>query len=192
MDNIEKYINIYIYDGKNGGFIYHDIQKSIDLGLNYLTALGLTAYTEYLGSLFPPIPGQKLRGSGGNFYKCYFRMGKDYAAFDNYLRKNYKNGVYQIYRNGLTHAYFIGGKLRIGRNTINLSSIIAKTTSGSMAMGIAEGYKIGLATQKYFEDLMMVIKEFRKKVLVERDEEWIEAFLEGSGLKTHSMGSLPD
>ncbi len=191
--DIENYINTFIYNGSKGGFIYNDIRKAIDSGLNYLTALGLLSYTEFIGSLMPQFSSNlattnTMRGNRANFYKFYYRLGNDYILFDRRLAEwlGDNNGVYTVYRGGLSHAYFIGGNLRVGSTRFNLSSVVAKTSNSSM--GFTQDGKLGFATEKYFSDFLSVISSFRKEILEEKDEEWVNTFLDGSNLRTHSMG----
>lgn len=191
-NDIEKYINTFVYDGSKGGFIYNDIRKAIDSGLNYLTALGLLSYTEFIGSLMPQFSSNLatttgMRGKKANFYKFYYRMGTDYILFDRRLTEwlGNHNGVYTVYRGGLSHAYFIGGNLRIGTARYNLSSVVAKTSNQSM--GFTQEGKLGFATERYFSDFLDVVSFFRKKIIEEQDTEWVSAFLDGSNLRTHSM-----
>ena len=191
--DIENYITTFIYDGSGGGFICNDIRKAIDNGLNYLTALGLLSYTEFIGSLMPQFLSNlaatnTMRGTKANFYKFYYRLGDSYSLFDRRLVEwlGDNNGVYTVYRGGLSHSYFIGGNLTIGTTRLNLSSVVAKTSNSSM--GFTQEGKLGFATEKYFDDFLNVSSFFRKKILVEQDEEWINAFLDGSNLRTHSLG----
>lgn len=192
LSDAEEYINTYIYDGLEGGYIYHDTRKAIDNGLNYLTALGLMSYTEYIGSLMPSYSSglattTDMRGKRANFYKFYYRMGKDYILFDRHLKQTFgdNNGVYTLYRGGLSHAYFIGGNLKIRKTRWNLSSVVAKTSNSSL--GFTSEGKLGLATEKYFIDFITVVTELRKKILTEQNSEWIASFLGGSNLITHSL-----
>lgn len=188
----EEYINTYIYDGLEGGFIYHDTKIAIDNGLNYLTALGLMSYTEYIGSLMPPYSSglattTDMSGKRANFYKFYYRMGSDYILFDRHLKQTFgdNNGVYTVYRGGLSHAYFIGGNLKIEKTRLNLSSVVAKTANSSL--GFTDEGKLGLATEKYFIDFITVVTELRKKILTEQNSEWITFFLEGANLITNLL-----
>lgn len=191
--DIENYINTFIFDGSTGGFICNDIRKAIDSGLNYLTALGLLSYTEFIGSLMPQFSSNlattaNMRGNKANFYKFYYRLGRDYILFDKRLVEwlGGQNGVYTVYRGGLSHAYFIGGNLKIGTIRYNLSSVVAKTSNSSM--GFTKEGKLGFATEKYFSVFLDVVSFFRKKISEEKDTEWTNAFLEGSNLRTHSLG----
>ncbi len=192
LSDAEEYINTYIYDGLEGGFIYHDTRIAIDNGLNYLTALGLMSYTEYIGSLMPDYSSglattTDMSGKRANFYKFYYRMGNNYIVFDRRLKQTFgdNKGVYTVYRGGLSHAYFIGGNLIIGKTRWNLSSVVAKTSNSSL--GFTNEGKLGLATEKYFIDFITVVTELRKKILTQRNSEWIASFLEGSNLTTHSL-----
>ena len=104
-------------------FIYSDIQREINLALasqncignfflrrlinnsgggNFIAALGLLSYTEFAGRL----KFNKLKKNGDSVasenFNCFFDLlGDDYKTF----RKNHN--VYDIFRCGLSHEYFI-------------------------------------------------------------------------------------
>ena len=75
---IERYFNEYILPPK--GFIYFDIKREIDLaragnsGGNFLAALGLLCYTEFMGKIV-----LKNKESYTKQFKAFFSlMGDDY------------------------------------------------------------------------------------------------------------------
>ena len=96
---VERYFNEYVF-----GFIKGDIQREISLarsgdsGGNFLAALGLLCYTEFMGTMI--LKGQE---SSGNRFNAFLRlMGEDY----NQLIDVKKVDVYGIFRCGMAHAYF--------------------------------------------------------------------------------------
>ena len=91
-------------------YMFGDIEREIRLaerggdgcceagGGNYLAALGLLCYTEYMGSWITGEYGDKR--STANFNAFFRLMGDDYAAL---LRRDVK--VYDVFRNGMAHRY---------------------------------------------------------------------------------------
>ena len=61
------------------GFIFGDIQQGVDGRANYLAALGLVCYTEFMGGL---ARGKLEKGNSARNFRCFFgRMGKQYEDF---------------------------------------------------------------------------------------------------------------
>lgn len=101
-----------------------------------------------------------------------------YELLDEDLLQKQGRDIFEIFRNGLVHEYFIKHNLRIGK----VSSVIARdavSRSGGRTFGIgttSDG-RLLFATRTYFKDFMIVVKEMRKKVVDDRDQEWIRAFV---------------
>ena len=98
----------YIFD-----WMLKDIQREIDLAKsgkdagNVLCALGLMAYTEFMGSLMPTMKNEKC---AKNIFNEFFRfVGADYSD----LIDKKKINIYDIFRCGLAHEYFIKGTCTI-------------------------------------------------------------------------------
>ena len=91
------------------GWMCRDIEREIelakkgDVGGNALSALGLLAYTEFMGSLLATYlyyPASK----GIGYFNAYLRyMGPEYIR----LLDDKKLDIYNIFRCGLAHEYFI-------------------------------------------------------------------------------------
>ncbi len=110
-------------------FVYHDIDSAISGKANYLAALGLSVYTEQLGSIFN---GNfvNLSQNYTDFVTAYFdalyqqqeRNSIDYMRnhpknFPNQIRRLKHNkpvsGLYTLIRSGLVHEYFMKGESTI-------------------------------------------------------------------------------
>ncbi len=96
---VRRYFDEYVF-----GFIRADIQREIDLarsgdsGGNFLAALGLLCYTEFMGSMVT-----KGRGSYTKMFRTFFRMmGEEYRQ----LIDEKDIDVYRVFRSGMAHAYF--------------------------------------------------------------------------------------
>jgi hypothetical protein len=80
------------------GFIYHDLGAAICGKANYLAALGLVAYTEFMGGLVHRTLGEPGK-SEARFREFLTRMGPEYAKK--------ADAIYDESRSGLVHQYFI-------------------------------------------------------------------------------------
>ena len=87
------------------GFMAGDIRREIDLarsgagGGNFLAALGLLSYTEFLGGLLRNklVEGESRR----NFDAFFVTLGPEYRSFAKSLN------VYKVFRCGMAHEYFV-------------------------------------------------------------------------------------
>ncbi len=136
---IERYFNEYILPSK--GFIYCDIKREIDLaragnsGGNFLAALGLLCYTEFMGKIV-----LKNKESYTKQFKAFFSlMGDDYKQ----LIDTKEIDVYKIFRSGMVHSYFANDCDIVMLNDNYPSGIIVKPDG-----------KYLFTVEKYFEDFM--------------------------------------
>lgn len=95
------------------GWMCADIEREISWARegksagNVLTALGLLAYTEFMGSQLPK--SRCPNGGARKQFEAFFReLGPDYAA----LLDNGVN-IYDVFRCGLAHEYFVKGSCTI-------------------------------------------------------------------------------
>ncbi len=128
----EQYVN---------GFILADIEREIAFaksglqvegnnrmysgGGNYLCALGLLCYTEFMGAIYL---GTFNKSPHQLFDAFFYLMGPSYKAFDEQLRKQpsisnskKKLSVYEVFRCGMAHTYFIkkGGAIFMPSKKVN-------------------------------------------------------------------------
>lgn len=181
---IERYFDTYIWDGDKGGFIYHDLRQAIDQGLNFLSAMSLMVYTEFLGSLMPLTSGLNSKtGNKKRFDNFLFRMGFWFRELDKLFAQEQGKDIFEVFRNGLVHEYFIKRDLRIGK----VPSVIARDT---FLQSGGEGYGLGstsdgrllFATRTYFRDFMKVVKEMRLMVIERKEVLWVKAFCKSARL----------
>jgi len=122
----------YIFEPFIFGFIYNDIERCIKAKANYVVALALLSYTEYLGALISGAIGS--RGEGGrNFKKALSYFLKKYKQVNSsivirYVDKDRKpmldkkgnpkqdTEIYGLFRCGLAHEYFIKGLGKVNNN----------------------------------------------------------------------------
>jgi hypothetical protein len=142
------------------GFIFNDICHSIKAKTNFLTALGLLSYTEFLGGLISG-NGGKNDYSRKNFYVAYNLLGPDYITFDKQICQKYKNSkgkprdFYDLVRCGLVHEYFI-----------KKDFIIARDNYSTKAPGVGwTNQKIGIANSNYFRDFKKMCSQYKKDLM---------------------------
>jgi hypothetical protein len=137
------------------GFISNDLQAAIRGNANYLTALGLVAYTEFMGGMLLnnfTDPQKKFL----SFLKGYFPS--DYMKADTDLKAAGKKGLYDVVRNGLVHNYFV--KLPDTNFIIYMwqrldCGILYDATKDELKFGVVEYYQDLLnAFDKYKTDLL--------------------------------------
>jgi len=100
-DDVRRFFDKYIF-----GYMYDDIQRELDIAVsgtagNFLCALGLLCYTEFMGGL-------KLR----KFSQSNGEASKRFNTFFDYLGQEYRDfgkqcNVYKVFRCGLAHQYFV-------------------------------------------------------------------------------------
>lgn len=113
-EEIIDFFHEYIF-----GFIFNDIQNCIKATADYTVALALLSYTEFLGGLINGKLGLE-KWSKKNFGKALDYFPKQYKSLKNIKIEYYVNkkrqekmGLYEIFRYGLAHEYFIKGGRKI-------------------------------------------------------------------------------
>jgi hypothetical protein len=142
------------------GFIYHDIQAAVDGNANYLAALGLVAYTEFLGGLINGTLGE-VGHSKKRFYAFWNRMGPEYqsVAAQRALVKIYSN-----VRSGLVHSYFVAQdsvvKMTAGDGHGERCGVEVIEPGGRVIFIVEKYFKdFKAACARYFEELARIIHE---------------------------------
>ena len=179
---VDEFFEQYVY-----GFILADIEREIAFaksglqvegnsrlysgGGNYLCALGLLCYTEFMGAIylrtFDKTPHQL-------FNAFFYLMGPSYKAFDEQLGKRpsmsnpkRKLSVYEVFRCGMAHEYFIkrNGVIGMLSGCVNMYATIdgdkpALGGGPSVLIGPVQ-YGIGMFDDgKYFFVVEQYYKDF--------------------------------
>ncbi|MBM3946511.1 MAG: hypothetical protein FJ315_03805 [SAR202 cluster bacterium] len=146
------------------GFIFSDVEREVQLarvsqtstgeralrslgiapgGGNFLAALGLLCYTEFAGRL------KYRRGAASeNFNKFFDDLGPDYQAFRVGFKR--RNEVYDIFRCGLAHEYYVKKSCTIAMLAQGPGPGIGRDSSGRFYF-IVESY--GRDLQRAFDRL---------------------------------------
>lgn len=151
---VKRYFNEYIIPPK--GFIYNDIKREIDLaregqgGANFLSALGLLCYTEFMGKILEN--GRYI--SHKYWFNSFLKsMGRQYRRLIDIDRLN----IYGDLRCGMAHSYFA-------------ENCEIKMLNDSFAAGIVvkpDGRYLFIV-EKYFEDFISACQELYSSLLSEQ------------------------
>jgi hypothetical protein len=135
-------------------FIRTDIGREIALahgvqphggGGNLLGALGLICYTEFIGSFVTGTKGRTT--SASNFMAFFCRLGPEYRALSQHA------DVYDIFRNGLAHEYFIKGSRR--------AKVYMVKKRGRRGVGVRRNGGFYICVEQYLEDLLRAAAALR-------------------------------
>ena len=143
-------------------FMFSDVEREIQLGMadaialktmgvnpgggNFLAALALLCYTEFGGKLRFDV--KRRDAASANFNQFFDLLGPDYMAF----RAQHK--VYDIFRCGLAHEYYVKKSCTIKMLASGLGSGIGIDSSGHYFF-IVESYCRDL--KKAFDDLQVLL-----------------------------------
>ncbi len=99
-DDFKRFFDEYVF-----GFIFSDIQREIDLARsgktagNFLSALGLLCYTEFMKGI---LKGSFTSGKAKIRFDAFFNlMGQGYKSLNQTIN------VYDVFRCRMAHKYFI-------------------------------------------------------------------------------------
>lgn len=152
-------------------FIYADIQREINLaylaentelkvilenagingGGNFLAALGLLSYTEFVGKIKYGKKSGSRDSASGNFNAFFNDLGSYYKEFNSGLDK--KKNVYDIFRCGLAHEYFVKDSC----------TIYMLEKQGLHGVGIDENDNYYFVVETYFNDFKKALELYENK-----------------------------
>jgi hypothetical protein len=169
---VKRFFDDYVF-----GFIFSDINREIALaksgteipgetrsykgGGNFLCALGLLCYTEFMGGIYKG-SFSKSKGTDKSRFDALFNlMGPYYQEF------NRQVNVYKVFRCGMAHEYFVKRSCVIcmlSDPTVSIDFITNKASlhtapsayTGPVQYGIGflddEQYKYFFVVEQYFKD----------------------------------------
>nr|MDO8097736.1 hypothetical protein [Candidatus Njordarchaeota archaeon] len=134
-EDFKKFFDEYVF-----GFIFSDIKREIELARsgkpagNFLSALGLLFYTEFMRGI---LKGSfKPREAKSRFDAFFNSMGQGYKSLNRQI------DVYNVFRCGMAHQYFLKGNCTIAMLKGNETLGIGKTLN-------RQHYFV---VERYFED----------------------------------------
>jgi len=100
-----------------------------------------------------------------------------YELLDEDLMQKQGKDIFEIFRNGLVHEYFIKHNLKIGKvPSVIARDAVSKSGGKTFGIGTTDDGRLLFATRTYFRDFMVVVNAMRKRVIDKKDEKWIKAF----------------
>ena len=187
--HIADFIHTYIE-----GFIYNDIERCIEAEANHVVALALFSYTEFIGGL---ISGNLGKGDAkGNFGRALKYFPEEYRKINSSIRiryidnkgklKTHKTGIYDVFRCGLVHEYFIKGHVLIYNNpdghTDEHIGILRKEHEmefpSETGLPSYTSEYLEFHANEYFRDFKSAVAKILKLLLIDKDEELLEGFNE--------------
>ena len=153
----KEFFKTYIFD-----WMCADIEREISWAKsggragNALTALGLLAYTEFMGSQLP-LSRRPSDGARARFNAFFRELGPNYA----FLLDKRKINVYDIFRCGLAHEYCVKETCKIamlnstpGELEIKgpLGKPVSITKPVDCGIGVAANGGYWFVVEKYYED----------------------------------------
>lgn len=168
IQDISNFFETYVF-----GFIYHDVEAAIKCKANFLAAMALLTYTEFLGGLqngnFGVDEKDRLikKQTRKNFetFFCYLDngLGTEYQS----LLKSTRLDVYRDARCGLVHQYFIK------QNATIWTGLRPDSKCG---ITLREDGHIDFYVEKYFLDFKAAVQKYFDKLVSERDPTLVENF----------------
>lgn len=167
----KKYVAKYIFD---------DIQAAMDREANFLAALGLVCYTEFLGGL---ARGTFAKNQNHKNFDCFFdRLGEKYRDFGQ------THEVYSIYRCGLVHQYFIkvergsaiiytweksdnmlGAEASTAFSAMAPRAPLDETRGPDIAVGVEQNGRYYFVVETYFRDFQKAARQLLEQVKTDQD-----------------------
>jgi hypothetical protein len=166
---VDAFFTEYIF-----GYIYRDIEAAINAKANYLVALGLVAYTEFMGGLVAGTLGQS-RHSKERFYKFFDLLG---PAYKSVRQKREVTKVYTNIRCGLAHAYFIDQD-----SVVKMSADEFWGKSCGIEVGV--NGEVYFVVERYWQDFQVAARSYHQDLVTRRDPKSLALFREAVGEQWH-------
>jgi hypothetical protein len=155
---VERYFGEYILPPR--GFIYNDIKREIDLayegrgGGNFLSALGLLCYTEFMGAIY--LGGRSCTSK--EYFTTFLRyMGTPYQQL-----LDQGANIYKVFRCGMAHTYF------------PQDCAIAMLDNGQPAgIVINNNGRYFFIVEKYFRDFMNACQQLYNQMVTREQTPWL-------------------
>ena len=146
--DVKNFFEKYVFD-----WMFSDIQREIDLARsnkragNFLCALGLLCYTEFMGGIV--LGSFTIRPLKRRFDAFLDLMGDDYKIF------NQTVNVYDVFRCGLAHEYFV-------KHNCDIAMLKNDETLGIGKKPTGEYYFV---VERYFEDFSNACRQLYTQMM---------------------------
>jgi hypothetical protein len=174
------------------GWMMSDLKRSVDAGTNFLTALGCLTYTEAIGTMLPPIDGERGSIEEKRFYRCLFRLpsGKPLRSLDLAIRKDtsMQRGLYKHLRHSAAHLYAPQVRKERDGHREYMPVVVAKVLKpdgcppmwqDASSDGEAQFY---IGTKNYVQELDVACNQFYQRIITARESVWVSSALKGLGV----------
>jgi hypothetical protein len=176
------------------GFIYHDIERCVEARANYVVALALLSYTEFIGGLISGRLGLKDKGvPTSNFNEALQYFPKEYASLNASLKIEYKDdngktqteqGIYALFRCGMVHEFFIKGFATIYNDPDGHAQDHIGIVKAERPIEWPEEHSIPpylnkvleFHTNEYFRDFKSAVDRIFKLLIVDKDQRLLRGF----------------
>ncbi|MBI4257908.1 MAG: hypothetical protein HY619_03040 [Thaumarchaeota archaeon] len=177
IKEIEAFFQKYIF-----GFIFSDIQKCIvDAKANYVVALSLLSYTDFMGGLITGKLG--LEGNSKTNFNAMLETF-EWKGDQNYYKdfkvsyvekpgaKSKTLGIYEIFRCGLVHEYFVKGDCCVH----NEPSYLPEDDKGIDWVPVYRVEHLRFHCNAYFRDFKKAADKLYKILVEQQDQKAIGTF----------------
>lgn len=145
-------------------FMIEDCRKAVCIGLNYLVALGMSSYTEILGSLCDPSLPSK-RAAYYLFLEKYF--DDKYIERDRELEEY--GGLYGVVRSGFVHQFLITKNSTVFTNSETQLDCAIIYNPGKSP-------EIIFVAEEYFKHFKCALETYYDDLINKKDQKLIENF----------------
>jgi len=188
--HIADFFHTYI-----NGFIYNDVERCIEAEANHVVALALLSYTEFIGGLISGNLG-KTGHTKENFEIALKYFPKQYREINSHISIQHigdkgkpvlrRTGIYDVFRCGLVHEYFIKGHVLIYNNpdghTDEHIGILGKEHEiefpAETGLPSYTSKYLEFHINEYFRDFKSTVEKIIKLLLIDRDEKLLKGFHE--------------
>jgi len=175
------------------GSIYNDIERCIKAEASHVVALALLSYTEFIGGLISGNLGKS--SATENFGRALKFFPEEYRKINSSIQLQYvdrgkqitrKTRIYDVFRCGLVHEYFIKGHVLIHNNPDGHADehigILRK--EHIIEFPVETGLPpypsryLEFHTNEYFRDFKLAVGKIINLLLIDRDEKLLRGFNE--------------
>ncbi len=180
------------YNDRIKGWMIADLEKSIEAGTNFLTALGCLVYTEIVGTFLPPLENERGSLKSKRFYRCFYRLeSAEYLKqIDVIIKRETNKKLYEHLRHNMAHKYYPAISKRQGNIVLFIPSVIARDgirydngtgeKTDAPPVFIDNDNRVVIATRNFVKELSSAVDQFYLKTFDENNSEFQKAAVNGT------------